>query len=432
MEKDFSHSYFRPCVKGQQENVRYPFMEQPFPAPPAEACLNWLAELLTQPVPEKQPRYWVKRLRSRLVTLINRDNYSPFLEKYDQHPFGVALEDCCGILRGLPPTVGLVWLSAAARPFKSDTRTRVPFSNTAVGGQLWTYFRKESPPKQGKADSDVTFAPMWPLFTVGNPDGKGTDQYVWKQICEPLARNIDPSQDELMLQAMLKAAGMRSLPKGAAKHESVRAAQRKLAGRLQRFHVTLGIAWGLAEAASRPSDFALLVTTLEMLLAAELISRDPGFSLPPSLAEDVLWFLISRAHHTVNDPTSPPAPETGAGAEEAGAVGLEVGIREEEGYEEGSSPFHTPSVQDPEEEEEEEEEEPTRAAATPAIEGSRSPPGSNEEGGSGDQIPLTFASEDDQDPGITFATKSKRRFRRKGGAGPDDSAGESSEGELGS
>ena len=51
----------------------------------------------------------------------------------------------------------------------------------------------------------------------------------------------------------------------------------------------------MASAATRHQDFSLVVTALEILLAAEALEGDPEISLPPNLAADVLEFLLSRA-----------------------------------------------------------------------------------------------------------------------------------------
>jgi hypothetical protein len=68
-----------------------------------------------------------------------------------------------------------------------------------------------------------------------------------------------------------------------------------LTRRLQQFHTTLGLLWSLAASAAGPHEFDLTVTSLEMLLAAELLSNSRGITLPPAFAEDVLAFLLSMA-----------------------------------------------------------------------------------------------------------------------------------------
>ena len=58
--------------------------------------------------------------------------------------------------------------------------------------------------------------------------------------------------------------------------------------RLQQFHNTLGMLWTLAESANCPRDFNMMVVSMEILMAAELLSLPPGFGLTLTLGMDVL------------------------------------------------------------------------------------------------------------------------------------------------
>jgi hypothetical protein len=66
--------------------------------------------------------------------------------------------------------------------------------------------------------------------------------------------------------------------------------------------------WTLAESANCPRDFDMMVVSMEILMAAELLSL-PGaqvFWITPTLGIDVLFFLLKAARQKPQVPQPPP------------------------------------------------------------------------------------------------------------------------------
>jgi hypothetical protein len=236
-------------------------------------------------------------------------------------------------LRSLPPTVALFWLAAAARPSQTP-QGKPPFSNEGLGGQLWGQLKREiSLSVKDKGEP-------WPAFRMAPSKGEKTPPSAFVEaFCTPLALAVTALDSAVAPAAKVEAV----VKEVQGKNKISDAAVGNLtARRLQEFHTVLGMMWSLAYSATDPTEFDLTITSLEMLLAAELLSSK-GLTLPATFPQEVLTFLLSPARPKYEDPPrgielakkseqprSPKARAAGTPATEASDEGS--------GSEEGSPP----------------------------------------------------------------------------------------------
>jgi hypothetical protein len=181
--------------------------------------------------------------------------------------------------------------STEAYPHDMGPNSRVPFSNTGIGGQLWGMLKRMQPTEE----------PIWPVCSLGT-DSANRD--VHDRICLPLALAVTRGiVDPNAVTRVVK----RSFEKGKVA-DADKEAEAALHGCLQRFHVTLAKMWSMAVAVNHDRDFQAMLTSLEILLAASLLSK---IKLPPAFAEDIFLYLFSLVQLLASEegqPLRPPDP----------------------------------------------------------------------------------------------------------------------------
>ena len=242
-------------------------------APPLGDCLEWWMSLFEDGQPDPEARF-PRCLRTRLVHVVNRVRMTTVLDALGSRAFvKCAFESVLKVLEGLPQPTSLIWLVTAAYPHDMGPNSRVPFSKTGIGGQLWGMLKRKQPTEE----------PIWPVCSLGT-DSANRD--VHEQICLPLALAVTRGiVDSDTVTRVVKRSFVRGKVADADKETEA-----ALHGCLQRFHVTLAMMWSMAVAVNHDRDFQVMLTSLEILLAASLLSK---IKLPPAFAEDIFLYLFS-------------------------------------------------------------------------------------------------------------------------------------------
>jgi hypothetical protein len=136
---------------------------------------------------------------------------------------------------------------------------------------------------------------------------------VHKRICLPLALAVTRGiVDSDTVTRVVK----RSFEKGKVA-DADKEAEAALHGRLQRFHVTLAMMWSMAVAVNHDRDFQMMLTSLEILLTASLLSK---IELPPAFAEDIFLYLFSSVQLLASGEGQPPpasGPDTAVAVDDS-------------------------------------------------------------------------------------------------------------------
>jgi hypothetical protein len=255
--------------------------------------LEWWAELFELEASHLNAKQFSRCLRTRMVHAINRRQSFDPLALISAEKLRASMERMVlPVLRSLSPTVALFWFTAAARPSQTPM-LKAPFSNEGLGGQLWGQLKRERPPpRQGKGEP-------WPPFRMAPSKARETPHVTFVEaFCTPLALAVTTLDSAVATDAKVR--------------EVVREVQGKnkisdaalgtlTARRLQEFHTVLAMMWSLAHSAADPMEFDLTVTSLEMLLAAELLFPK-GLTLPATFPRDVLAFLMAPARPAFENP----------------------------------------------------------------------------------------------------------------------------------
>jgi hypothetical protein len=234
--------------------------------------MKWWAELFELEAGHLNARQFSRCLQSRMVHAINRRPSFDPLALVSAEKLRLSLERMVlPVLRSLSPTVALFWFTAAARPSHAPL-SKAPFSNEGLGGQLWGQLKRERPPSgQSKGEP-------WPAFRMAPSKAREVPPAAFVEtFCTPLALAVT-TLDSAVATAPKVCEVVREV-QGKNKISDT-AVGTLTARRLQEFHAVLAMAWSLAYSAADPMEFDLTVTSLEMLLAAELLSPK-GLTLPP-------------------------------------------------------------------------------------------------------------------------------------------------------
>ena len=132
---------------------------------------------------------------------------------------------------------------------------------------MWGMLKRKQP----------TEGPIWPLCSLGT-DSANKD--VHERICLPLALAV--TKGLVNPETVTRIVG-RVFEKGRIS-DADKKAEAALHRRLQCFHVTLAMMWSMAVAINHDRDFRMVLTSLEILLAASLLNK---IRLPPAFAEDL-------------------------------------------------------------------------------------------------------------------------------------------------
>ena len=167
-------------------------------------------------------------------------------------------------LNMLPQPTSLLWFVTAARPLQEGAN---PFPLESILGQTGHMLKRTS---NYKAVGSET--PVWPIISLTTPQGTLAPDF-FRAYCVPRAKAVVGKEaDEEEVEQVAVMVNRKKRIKAKSKRTET-----LIHRRLQQFHTSLALVWSLAQSVTSVREFEFIVTSLEILLAAQLLT---GFKVP--------------------------------------------------------------------------------------------------------------------------------------------------------